>query len=119
MLCKYLGWSIGSRQIRTYSHLSVKQLEDVMLTLNGIKPMEEEISKPVKCICKTLNDPKERYCHKCFKPLKVETVIQDQEIVNSEINKTMQFMMEMTKKPELMEKFTEFREAYLKKKSQS
>jgi len=101
MLCKHLGWSIGSRQIRTYSHLSVKQLEDVMLTLNGIKPKDEEIDNPVKCACGTLNNSKERYCYKCFKPLNVETVIQDQEIVNSEINKTVQFMMEMTKNPEM------------------
>jgi len=114
MLCKYMGWSIGSRQVRTYSHLSVKQLEDVMLTLNGIKSKEDDIDKPIKCICGTLNNSKERYCYKCFKPLKVETVIQDQEILNSEINKTVQFMMEMSKKPELMEKFEEFRKKYLK-----
>jgi len=115
MLCKYMGWSIGSRQVRTYSHLSVKQLEDVMLTLNGIKSKEDEIDKPVKCICGTLINQKERYCYKCFKPLKVETVIQDQEIVNSEINKTVQFMMEMTKNPELLKKFSEFKKIYVRK----
>ncbi len=109
MLCKYMGWSIGSEQVRVYSHLSVKQLEDVMLSLNGIKPKEDESDKPIKCICGALNNPNERYCFKCFKPLKVETVIQDQEIVNSEINKTVQFMMEMAKNPDMMRAFEEFK----------
>ncbi len=109
MLCKYMGWTIGSRQVKTYVHLCNKQLEDVFLAMNGIKPKDEEEDKPVKCICGSLNNPKERYCFRCSKPLNVETVIQDKEVVNSEINKTVQFMMEMAKNPEMMKKFEEFK----------
>jgi site-specific recombinase XerD len=114
ILCKYMGWSIGSDQVKTYSHLSVKQLEDVMLSLNGLKSKEEEPDKPVKCICGALNAQTERYCYKCFKPLKVETVIQDQELINSEINKTVQFMMEIAKNPEMLKAFEEFKKNSLR-----
>ena len=108
MLCKFMGWTLNSNQVATYCHLSVKDLEDVFLSINGLKPKEEDVNQPIKCICGTLNNPNERYCFKCCKPLKVETIIQDQEIVNSEINKTMQFFMQMAKNPDMMKKFEEF-----------
>jgi integrase/recombinase XerD len=109
MLCKYMGWSIGSRQVRTYCHLSNKQLEETFLSMNGIKSKKELKTEPVKCMCGTLNTPTERYCFKCFRPLNIEIVIQDKEVMNTEINKTVEFMMEMTKNPELMEKFNQFK----------
>jgi integrase/recombinase XerD len=108
MLCKFMGWTLNSNQVATYCHLSVKDLEDVFLSINGLKPKEEETNQPIKCICGTLNNADERYCFKCCKPLKVETVIQDQELVNSEIGKTMQWFMQMAKNPETMKKFEEF-----------
>ena len=106
---KYFGWSPGSDQVKSYLHLSVKQLKDAILSMHGRKPKEEEISEPIKCICGSLNEPSERYCHKCFKPLKMETVVQDKELMHSEINKTVQFMMEMAKNPEMMKAFEEFK----------
>jgi len=120
ILCKYMGWAIGSNQIKTYTHLSVKQVTDAVLDVKGIKNKEEPEYKdnPIKCVCDTINEPKAKYCYKCGKPLSIEVAIQGKEAIDEETNKTMQFMMEMTKNPELMEKFTEFREAYLKRKSQ-
>jgi len=108
MLCKYMGWTTG-KMIKTYVHLCNNQLEDTFLALHGIKSKKDETEKPIKCICGALNNPKERYCFKCYKPLKVETVIQDQELINSEVNKTIKFFMEMAKNPELMKKFEEFK----------
>ncbi len=109
ILCKYMGWTIGSRQIRTYCHLSVKQVEDIVLSINGIKKKEDDEEKPVECVCGTLNNPEDRYCFRCFKPLSQEVIIQDKELVNNEINKTVKFMMEMTKNPEMMKRFEEFK----------
>ncbi|MFC1704725.1 tyrosine-type recombinase/integrase [Nanoarchaeota archaeon] len=110
LLCKYMGWSLNSDQIKTYCHLSVKQLEDTFLALNGIKPKEEEQEKLIKCICGTLNNPSERYCYKCCKPLRVETVIQDQELIKGETNKTIEFLMQIAESPQLLEKFKKFKE---------
>lgn len=113
MLCKYMGWSIGSRQVKTYLHLCTKQLEDVYLSIHGIKDEEKEKSKPIKCNCGALNSPKDRYCYQCYKPLSVDVAIQDNDeniqLMTSEAMKTMQFFMEMSKNPEMMKKFEEFK----------
>jgi len=119
ILCRLMGWTLNSKQIKTYCHLSVKDVEDIFLSINGIKPKEDKSEQPIKCICGTLNNPNERYCYKCCKPLKVETIIQDQAIVNSEISKTMQFFMEMAKNPEMMKRFEEFNALHNKSSSQS
>lgn len=116
MLCRYMGWTIGSKQVNTYVHLCNNQLENVFLSINGMKQKEEEIEKPIKCICGSLNHAKERYCFKCYKPLSVEVAIQDnaQEVkelkmLSNEAIKTMQFFMDMQKNPDLMKKFEEFK----------
>jgi len=110
LLCKYMGWTIGSRQVKTYVHLSAKQLEDTFLALHGLKPREDETEKPIKCVCGTMNSSRERYCFKCYRPLRMETLIQEQELVDSQINKTIQFFMEMSKNPALMQEFQRFKD---------
>ena len=110
ILCKVMGWYLDTKQVAVYCHLSKKAIGDIILEVNGIKSKEDEIEKPIKCICGALNNPKERYCFKCQRPLKVETVIQDQVLINSEVNKTIKFFMEMAKNPEMMQKFEKFKE---------
>lgn len=61
-----------------------------------------------------MNDRSLRYCYKCRRPLSTEILIQDQELVNSEINNTVKFMMEMAKNPELMKAFEEFKKQQTK-----
>jgi len=115
MLCKYMGWTIGSKQVRRYAHLCVKQLEDVFLSIHGLQEKDERTDLPIKCICGIVNPAKQRYCNSCHRPLTMDTVIQDKETVDLEINKTMQFFMEMSKKPEMMKDFQDF----LKKKAKN
>ncbi len=118
LLCKFMGWTIGSEQVKTYVHLCSKQMEDVFLAMNGLRPHAEQVEKPIKCLCGTLNNPQDRYCYKCYKPLSVEVAIQDStdevrnlKLVTSEAMKTMQFFMEMQKNPEMMKKFEEFKKS--------
>ena len=116
MLCKFMGWTLGSRQIRTYVHLCNKQMEDAFLSMNGMKSKEEDQEKPISCLCGALNNPSDRYCYKCYKPLRVETAIQDNaeevkdmKLMTDEAMKTVQFFMEMQKDPGMMQKFDEFK----------
>lgn len=109
MLCKYMGWEKDTKQVKRYTHLSKKQLEDAVFELNGIKEKEEEEEKPIRCSCGALNQPSERYCFKCKRPLKVETAIKDKETVNNEMDKTVKLMMEIAQNPELMKKFKKFK----------
>lgn len=113
MICKYMGWSSGSQQIRRYAHLGNTQLESVFLDMHGLKNVEKEKEIQLKCVCGTLNNSKERYCYKCFRPLSVEVAIQEKDesiqLMTQETLKTMQFFMDMSKNPELMKKFEEFK----------
>jgi len=111
VLCKYMGWTLGSKEVRTYCHMNNKQVTEAVLKSQGIKQAEEkQENKTVQCVCGSINDKStSRYCFKCGKPLGVEVAIQDKKTVDDEINKTVQFMMEMSKNPELLQKFEEFK----------
>ncbi len=110
MLRKAMGWSKDSSMIKVYAHLCKKDLDAVILDINGIKEQEVEKEEPIICGCGAKNQPHERYCFRCSKPLKVDTLLQDQELVNTEIGKTVRVMMEMMKDPEEMKKFEKFKE---------
>lgn len=109
ILCKFMGWRIGSQQPRTYSHLSVEQINDAILSIHGLKKEEDKTDTPIKCICDCLNNPNERYCYKCHRPLTVATIVQDKEVVDTEINVTIKLMMEMLKDPKVMAEFEAFK----------
>jgi len=109
LLCKYMGWSIGSRQPKTYVHLCPQQLEDAFLKLNGLAEEEDNQKLPQKCGCGSVNDSSARYCYRCGNPLSIGTAIQDQELVKSETDKTVQFLMEIMKNKELLKQFMEFK----------
>src|SRR3989344_6607547 len=109
LLCKYMGWVLGSKQVRTYLHLCPQQLEDAFLKINGLVEDSEKKDLPQKCGCGTVNDTFARYCFQCGNPLNVEIALQDQELVKSETNIAIKEMMEMFKNPETMKKFMEFK----------
>ncbi|MFH1849247.1 MAG: site-specific integrase [archaeon] len=113
ILCKYMGWRIGSKQVRVYVHLCTKQLQDVIMKLNGISTKEDQTDKPVLCVCGTLNNPRERYCFRCYKPLKMETAIQDQEIVKNETDKRLKVYAEIMADPVKRQQFEEFKKMFL------
>jgi len=115
ILCQYMGWTLGSDEVKRYVHLCKKHLEDEFLNIHGLRKQENVEMEPIKCICETLNDPKERYCMKCHRPLKLESAIQDKEIVDTEIAKTMKLFMEVAKNPEMMEAFEQFKKQMSKK----
>lgn len=75
-----MGWIHGSRQTRTYVHLSAKDQDSAILKAYGIKPDEENIVKdiaPKECQrCSTLNPSNAVYCRKCWLPLTIEATIE-------------------------------------------
>lgn len=115
LLCKTMGWAIGSRQVKTYVHLCSSQLENAFLKMHGISENEENKDVPIKCHCGTLNPYTERYCHRCSRPLSTSVVVQDKELIDNEMNKTIKFMMEMAKNPDLMNEFNSFKDNFMKK----
>lgn len=110
VVCRYLGWTQGSRQVRTYSHLSNEQTRDAILKFNGLSNKEKEVkNQPKVCSCKAINDFSARYCYRCGKPLSVDILLKDQQIVKDETNKTLKAMVEMFQKPEVLKAFLDFK----------
>jgi len=68
-LCYYLGWEQGSKQARTYVHLSGKDVDSAILKMHGRIPEEDnEKNKmnPIQCPrCNRENDPFAKYCSWC------------------------------------------------------
>ncbi|MBI4142028.1 tyrosine-type recombinase/integrase [Candidatus Woesearchaeota archaeon] len=109
MLCKWFGWSIGSKQVRTYCHLSGTQLRDAYLQVKGIKSKQEQQDLPIKCVCDAVNKSSSRYCYKCGKPLSVKVVFEDEKKYDDELNKTIKFFAEVMSDPVLRERFERFK----------
>lgn len=109
LLCKYMGWTLGTRQIKVYVHLCTEQLEDAYLTLNNIKTKKDTKKESIICSCGAANDSIARYCHLCGRPLSVEIAIQDKEMVRTETDKSIKLLMEITKDPKLLKAFEGFK----------
>jgi len=105
-----MGWRIGSNQVRVYVHLCTKELEDAILQMNGIKkPEYKQAQRTQTCPCGALNTGKARYCYKCGKPLNMAVVIQDQEVMKEQTDKTVKVLQEIMQNPKLLAKFKEFK----------
>ena len=117
LLCKYMGWIIGSKQVKTYCHLCPQQLEEAFLKINGLEEEKKKENLPKRCGCGVVNDSFARYCLQCGNPLNIEIALQDQEIIKTETGKAIREMMELFKNPELLEKFQKFKESWDNSKS--
>ncbi len=108
VLCDYMGWVRGSKQIKRYVHLCAKQVENAFMELNGLVKKEDNKRLPIKCSCTAINDNKSRYCYRCGKPLSVEIALKDEQRYNSDMNNTLKNFMDMMKNPDLLKRFEEF-----------
>ena len=74
-----MGWIHGSRQTRTYVHLSAKEQDMAILKAYGIKVEENDMVKdaaPKECPrCGALNPSDAVYCRKCWLPLTIEATL--------------------------------------------
>ena len=73
-LCQYFGWVIGSDQVRTYVHLSGRDLDPALLKLAGLEAEAEKVKQPEFTLqrcprCGELNPPNEKTCRRCGNPL--------------------------------------------------
>ena len=75
-----MGWIHGSRQTRTYVHLSAKDQDMAILKAYGIKPEEDntvrDISPKACPRCNALNPSNAVYCRKCWLPLTIEATLE-------------------------------------------
>lgn len=110
----FFGWEKSSDTPSVYTHLSGRDIDNSILALNGLEDKEEQaLNKPIACsLCKEINNPGAKFCSKCGYGLSVKQVLDTEEKMKVEIDKTIEYFMKMAKNPELMKKFEEFKSSY-------
>jgi integrase/recombinase XerD len=102
---EYLGWVGDSRMASTYVHLSGRNIDNVLLKLNGIKTedevnSEEHTLRIKTCLrCQESNSPTSGFCSRCGCPLDVRTAMQ----LHEEESKTDNIMNRLVEDPEFKE----------------
>jgi integrase/recombinase XerD len=72
-LCTIFGWVIGSKQTRTYIHLSGAQVENAYKSLYGIQKPDEHKQDLIKCpTCFEINLATNQTCQNCYNPLTIQ-----------------------------------------------
>jgi site-specific recombinase XerD len=78
-----MGWVHGSKQTRTYVHLSLRDQDNAILKAYGIKVNEDETIKedrPKECPrCHALNPSDAQYCRNCWMPFDVKVALEMEE----------------------------------------
>lgn len=108
MMCKYMGWVLGSGMIKVYAHLCTQDVENTFLEMHGLDT-EKKTMKPQECdSCHYLNPSTAKYCGRCNKPLSLAVVISDQEVIKRETDVVLQEMFEALADPVMNKKWKEF-----------
>lgn len=109
VLCKLMGWELGSKQVRTYVHLGAAQVEEAFKVREGLKVPEEVRSpKVLFCVCGQTNTPENRYCYSCGRPLSVGIMLQDEEQKSAAIEEAMRTYAAIIADPERAAQFAAF-----------
>lgn len=109
--CKLMGWTLGSRQVRTYTKLAAVDVEEKYLQKHGLKDAEKQQERVRICGCGTTNERSARYCYRCGNPLSVAIMLEDEEKKNSAIEEAIQlYMKRILADPDELRKFQTFKE---------
>ena len=80
---EYFGWVQGSNMASTYVHLSGRDVDDALLRMHGMAPVEQDKKgafSPIKCArCNQLNPPTGKFCTQCGGILDIETAMEIEE----------------------------------------
>ena len=78
-----MGWVHGSRQTKTYVHLSMRDQDSAILRAYGIKVDEDKTireERPKECPrCHQLNPSDAKYCRNCWMPFDISTALEIEE----------------------------------------
>jgi len=108
----FFGWERGSDTPSVYTHLSGRDIDDVILNMNGLvsKKEQDEDKSRICSLCETVNRPKSNFCSKCGYGLTTKSVVELEDRKNKNIDDAMNYFMDIAKDPELLKKFEEFKQ---------
>jgi len=109
MLCRFFGWSIGSRQVRRYVHADIKQVEEVVMTRYGIEMKEELKHSVLQCSsCSLPNRSDAKFCDRCGKALSLQIMHEAEEKKEAAVNEAFELLQKIMSDPDQMKLFIEF-----------
>jgi site-specific recombinase XerD len=110
ILCALMGWSLGSKQVRTYVHLGAGQVEDAFRGVNGMKD-RAPLAQPVKhCVCGATNGETATYCYRCGNALNVATIIERERRKEADMTFAEKALYEILDDPHAMTRLRELME---------
>lgn len=93
---KYLGWSITSRQLRTYADMANVQTKDAVLKRNGFGSPDKKINEIKVCPhCKKKCDPHLKVCDVCATPFDAKDLVKLAQNKDERIDKLEEKMQAM------------------------
>ncbi len=86
ILCNVFGWQIGSKQVRTYIHLSGAQVQSALREkVYGLQKNQEPENEFITCpTCGEINSKNSDTCKQCYNPLTIQGALkikQEKEII--------------------------------------
>jgi len=109
VLRRVMGWSKSSTMIKHYGHFASEDIMQAVASAKGIRIKESETKQPIKCSCGALNPHHEEHCYKCHRPLKVDTVLREKEVLKTTMAQLFAEYMEMSQDPQKMADFQKFK----------
>lgn len=102
---QYFGWIQGSDMPSTYVHLSGRDVDNAILSMNGLadKQADTDITKPIKCCrCEFINPANTQYCLRCSQILDEKTAVEHDTLQNRN-NSVNMIMNELIKDPAIQQ----------------
>lgn len=110
MLCQFFGWTLSSRQVRTYVHTDTSQVESAVFKMHGLEKKEEVPKTVSRCqSCSLVNAQDARYCRRCGKPLSVSIMLEDENKKALAIEEAIEFFGKIMSDPQLRQQFEEYK----------
>ena len=75
---KFMGWSMNTKQLARYAHLTQEDVDEALCGLYGlpfVRKVHDDIPRPITCkICGQVNDQSNDLCSKCSNPISVNAM---------------------------------------------
>jgi integrase/recombinase XerD len=90
--CSRMGWSIGSKQLKNYTHISNTQVKNAWLREKCIEEEKPELDRFVTCSCKRVINSSYNHCPHCGRPNSIEVIEKEKREADELLKKKDQFL---------------------------
>lgn len=108
--CKLMGWTLGSKQVRTYTKMAAVDVEEKFLQNHGLQDQDKPEERVKICGCGTTNERTARYCYRCGNALSVAIMLEDEQKKTAAVEEAIQeYMRRILNNPDELKKFETYK----------